>query len=466
MMKRLQDRFIPAMLFLLLMIGCHGPQVLGPKEEKNFLGPQSTSAKGEQYVLMAAVKFPDVEPTFPLERIRKRAVDDLNEYIKEQSYGLAWVKADFRGWVKLPDPLSTYNVSPHNFKVDRNRVKKLIEDTMTALEKEVDFSKYQHLLIIPGAFTMPGKGYGMICYCANPGMLSGVRGDLRYVPLKSKGGKEFRGGVFVGAENAHLGMFAHDFFHALGGIHEKRRLVPCLYDFELQSDASKTPSPEHHAIYMGPWDIMSEHFVKKGEPPPGISSFTKIRLGWITPEQVLLVKPGEMAMTFLSPLSQKGDVLVVKVQLKRSLYYLIENRQPIGFDRNLPDSGLLILKVNSEVAEGSGTTRIMNANPNARHFSQATFRIEEDNRNLFLDRDYKVAILPLWSDKGKMGVLVTTPEKSTEAKNAALMIQKLLSRYPEPRGKEPGRLLEDCLAAFKKFDFNDCIQMAQKALIN
>lgn len=217
---------------------------------------------------------------------------------------------------------------------------------------------------------------------------------------------------------------------------------------------------------MGPWDIMSEHFVKKGEPPPGISSFTKIRLGWISPEQVLLVKPGETAMTFLSPLSQKGDRLVVKIPVKDSLYYLVENRQPIGFDRNLPDSGLLILKVNPEAAEGSGTTKIMNANPNAPHFSQATFRIEQNNRNLYLDRDYKVAIIPLWSEEGKMGVLITTPEKSSEAKNAALMIQKLLNRYPEPRGKEQAQLLENCLMAFKKFDFKGCIQMAQKALIN
>jgi len=65
-----------------------------------------------------------------------------------------------------------------------------------------------------------------------------------------------------------------------------------------------------------------------------------------------------------------------------------------------------------------------------------------------------------------MGVLITTPEKSSEAKIAALMIQKLLSRYPEPRGKKQSQLLEDCLMAFKKFTFKDCMQMAQKALIN
>ncbi len=211
------------MLFLLVECGSVPAKDL---REDSLLGPQSKLAIGEQHVLMVAVKFPDVEPSLPLERTRKKAVVELNQYVKEQSYGLTSVQADFRGWVKHPDSLSNYNISPYNFKVDRTRIKKLIEDTMTGLETEVDFSRYQHILIIPGVRTMPGKGYGMICYCANPGMLTGVKGNLGYVTLRSKGGKEFRGGVFVGAENAHLGMFAHDFFHALGGIHEGKRLVP------------------------------------------------------------------------------------------------------------------------------------------------------------------------------------------------------------------------------------------------
>jgi hypothetical protein len=213
-------------LFLLLpLLACAGAQ-MKDRGEDPILGPQSMRARGEQRVLMAAVRFPDVEPSFPLERIRKKVVVDLNDYVQEQSYGRAWVNADFKGWVKLPDPISEYKISPYNFMVDRTRIRKLVEDTMTALEKDVDYSRYQHILIIPGAHTTPGKGYGMICYCANPGMLTGVKGKLDFATLRSRGGKEFRDGIFVGAENAHLGMFAHDFFHALGGIHEKRRLVP------------------------------------------------------------------------------------------------------------------------------------------------------------------------------------------------------------------------------------------------
>lgn len=190
------------------------------------LGTQSDQAKGELRLLAVAVRFPDARPSFTLDNIRKRAVDDLDRYVREQSYGQAWLRADFRGWVDLPDPLSLYKVSPYNFQVDRRRVRKLIEDTLTGLEREVDFGRYQHILIIPGVRTMPGQGYGMLCYCANPGMLTGVRGNLAYATVRSRGGKEFGGGIFVGCENAHLGMFAHDFFHALGGIDAGKRRVP------------------------------------------------------------------------------------------------------------------------------------------------------------------------------------------------------------------------------------------------
>jgi hypothetical protein len=213
-------------IFFLVFLGCYGIHGKKGLQEKNLLGPQSTQAKGEQHVLMVAARFPDVEPTFSLKQIQKTVVEDLNRYVKEQSYGLTWVKADFRGWVMLPDPISKYKVSPYNFKVDRSKIRKLIEDTMTSIEHDTDFSKYHHMLIIPGVFTRPGIGYGMICYCANPGMLSGVRRNPRYVTLKSKTGKTFQGGIFVGAENAHLGMFAHDFFHAIGGIHKRKRFVP------------------------------------------------------------------------------------------------------------------------------------------------------------------------------------------------------------------------------------------------
>ena len=225
-------------IILCSFLGCQSPQPKGYQGEDifqskteatspaNFLGPQSTRGKGEQGLLVLAVRFPGVEPRVSLETIRQKVTADLDNYVKAQSYGLTWLKPEFLGWVSLPDSLSAYQISPDNFKVDRTRVRKLVEDAMTAVEDKVDFTRYQNILVIPGVSTVPGKGYGMMCYCANPGMLTGVRGNPRFVTLRSTGGREFTGGIFVGTENAPLGMFAHDFFHALGGVYADKRLVP------------------------------------------------------------------------------------------------------------------------------------------------------------------------------------------------------------------------------------------------
>ncbi|MDP1989420.1 MAG: hypothetical protein Q8K00_00230 [Syntrophales bacterium] len=249
--------------FLLTIQGCTGPQVMGPQEEnffstpiresqeRNILGVQSGRAKGEIKLLVAVARFPDVQPRVPLRQIERTVVQELNDYVKDQSYGKAWVKAEFMGYVSLPDSISAYRISPNNFDVDRGRVRKLIEDTMTAVESRVDFSQYHNMLIVPAAMTQPGKGYGMMCYCANPGMLTGVRGNPRFVTLHSRGGKTFSGGVFVGTENAPLGMFAHDFFHALGGVSDNKRLVPCLYNFERQAEASRLHRWEYCTDYLG-----------------------------------------------------------------------------------------------------------------------------------------------------------------------------------------------------------------------
>jgi M6 family metalloprotease-like protein len=438
-------------------------------DEEGGLGPQSAQALGEKRILMVVVRFPDAEPSTPIETVQKRVVAGLGSYVKEQSYGLASVKADFRGYVMLPDLLDNYKISPYNFRVDKSRLRKLISDTMTAIEKDTDFSVYDHILIIPAVNTMPGKGYGMICYCANPGMLSGV--TKRYVPryetLRSAGGKEFKGGVFVGAENANLGMFAHDYFHALGGIHDGKRLAPCLYDYERQSDASAgTPSFEQSAIYMGPWDIMSQHFVKKGEPPPGISSFTKIRLGWIGKHQVQIVKPGETSSAFLAPLSKGGELLVVKIPLADGTYYLVENRQPIGFDKSLPDSGILILKVNPQAAEGYGTVKVMNAG-GSRDFSNAPYKLEQNNRNIFIDNALPglfqkngIAIIPLWKEKDNLGVLITTPEHSEAAIRAGRAIQALIDQISGTSDNEKKTAILEAITAFKNKDFEKSYAIA------
>lgn len=200
---------------------------------------------------------------------------------------------------------------------------------------------------------------------------------------------------------------------------------------------------------------MSQHFVQLGKPPQGISSFTKIRLGWIKKQQVQFVKPGETSFALLSPLSKGGDLLVVKIVIDEYSHYLIENRQPIGFDRMLPDSGILILEVHPAYQDGTGVVRVKNP-ISSRNFDHATYKLEESNRNVFTDKQNKISIIPLWNEKEKLGVLVTTPDRSQVAINAALAIQKLIDQ----KNSENENGISEAIAAFKNKDFEKSYDIA------
>jgi len=237
----------------------------------------------------------------------------------------------------------------------------------------VDFSKYSFAVIFMGAEL---KDYGMIGLCGYPGML----GWSEEGALKTRGGQSVNGGVAIFSYQAHLGTLFHDVAHVLGGVKGGRRMVPCLYDHELQAKPGPLRETAIGAmVNMGFWDPMSCHYRERGVPPPGISSWTKMRLGWIDRGKVKIINPGEKAEFVLGPLEEgSSDVLAVKIPVSATTYYLVENRQPIGFDKYLPGSGVLIMFADDGVLEchrGKAPVKLVNANPSVPHLEGAAFDI-------------------------------------------------------------------------------------------
>jgi hypothetical protein len=195
----------------------------------------------------------------------------------------------------------------------------------------VNFANYAFTAIYMGARL---ADYGMVGLCGYPGMLGwSVNRELR-----TRGGQTVKGGVAIFTNEAHLGTLFHDVAHILGGVKDGKRQVPCLYDHDLQA----APGPMRETFVaaltnMGFWDPMSCHFYHRLQGPPGISSWTKLRLGWLPSSKVRVVKPGERAEVVLGPLElAASETLAVKVPVSATTYYLMENRQPIGFDKVLP----------------------------------------------------------------------------------------------------------------------------------
>ena len=338
--------------------------------------------------LVILVEFPDIPPPvnegFVRERFKK-----LDFYVREMSYGKVCTDVDITGWHRLPDSVKRYAISPANLKVDRSRVVKLIQDAIDAADGKNDFSRYSFVVLFLGA---PFKEYGMVGLCGYPGML----GWKQEIVFRTKSGQIVPGGVAIFTYQAHLGTLFHDVAHVWGGVSAGKRVLPCLYDHDIQE---KHPTHDtgiaEALINMGYWDPLSCHFYKRNIPPPGISSWTKLRLGWIAQGKVRVVDPEQVSEIVLGPLEVgSSETLVIKIPLTGSKFYLIENRQPIGsFDPYLPGKGVLIMYADDSVEEcryGKSPVRLMNADPAVPYLQGAAFNLP--GKGVFTDKKNDIGI--------------------------------------------------------------------------
>ena len=367
------------------------------------LGAAATSTRKRLRGLVVLIQFPDLRPPFrrayAVERFR-----NLSHYVGQLSYGAVSVDFDFTDWVRMPEPISSYKISPANLRVDKSRVTRLIQDAIDGADSQRDFSDYDYLAIFMGA-RFPD--YGMVGLCGYPGML----GWRQEIVFKTSGrGQVVPNGIAIFTASAHLGTLFHDSAHVWGGVVDGKRRVPCLYDHDLQEQfPTRDRGFARAMINMGFWDPMSCHFYDYRTPPPGISTWTKLRLGWLPPEKVRTVDPGSPSETLLGPLEDgSSGTLAIRIPLTPTRYVLIENRQPIGlFDSVLPKHGVLIMHADDDVAEcryGKAPVKLVNANPNEEFLVGAAFDlpgvskyVDPENRIEIellekIDRSYRVSV--------------------------------------------------------------------------
>ncbi len=359
---------------------------------------ESTAEKG----LVILVEYPDAKHTIGREFAQGR-FSELDSYVREMSYGKAGIDVDVtERWYEMPHPVSYYKISPRNLEVDKSKVESLIQDSLDAADEDADLTKYYFIAIFMSARR---EEYGMIGLCGYPGML-GWEADK--IP-ETKSGKVIKGGVAIFSYQAHLGTLFHDIAHIMGGVQNGRRMVPCLYDHDLQA----TPGPLRESfitaiINMGFWDPMSCHYYEWDLPPPGISSWTKMRLNWIDQSKIQIVKPGEAKELQLGPLEDSAsDILAVKIPLSETTYYLIENRQPIGFDRYLPGSGVLVMYADDKIAEcrhGEAPVKLIDADPGIPHLEGAAFDVGKKDSFVDSENGFTIQLTEKIGDSYKVSV--------------------------------------------------------------
>lgn len=93
---------------------------------------------------------------------------------------------------------------------------------------------------------------------------------------------------------------------------------------------------------VGAWDLMdSGNYNMDGYCPPGYSAHERMLLGWLDVTE--LMEP--ISITDMPALAERGEAYLIRNDGAPNEYYIIENRQPIGWDVSLPGSGVLIFHI-------------------------------------------------------------------------------------------------------------------------
>ena len=155
---------------------------------------------------------------------------------------------------------------------------------------------------------------------------------------------------------ATIGTIVHEFGHDLG--------LPDMYDVDLDTEG------------IGRWGIMgsggwnrSGPSAYDGDSPAHPDPWSRWYEGWLTPTQVISstlaksIQQIETSPTVYQLLNNPGGVdWLFDSHSGSSEYYLIENRQQVGFDVGLPGCGLLIWHIDESVVFDNSA----NANQNRR----------------------------------------------------------------------------------------------------
>ena len=127
-----------------------------------------------------------------------------------------------------------------------------------------------------------------------------------------------------------IGVFAHELGHGFG--------LPDLY----------AVGADHGGV--GRWGLMGTGAWgcdgQRADVPCHMTAWSKEALGWAN--VTTLAADADLGVLVLDPVETTGDVIRIDAGDGSGDYYLLENRQPLGFDAGLLAPGLLVWQIDTE----------------------------------------------------------------------------------------------------------------------
>ena len=259
-------------------------------------------------------------------------IGSVSDYFYSQSYGTFELSFDIAGPVKLSKKQSYYgqNDSDGN---DMHPGEMVIE-ALKAIKDTTDFAQYDwdgdkevdqvyiiyagrgeadggaDYVIWPHEYTLTEEG--ALEKGIKPQIFNGITIDTYACSNE----------IDEKSQTAGIGNICHEFSHCLG--------YPDMYDTDYQNSG------------MGYWDLMDAGaYNGNGFCPPEYTSYERWMAGWKEPIEL----KNDTVITNMKAISENGDCFIMRNDNCDTEYYLLENRQFTGWDKELPGSGLLILHV-------------------------------------------------------------------------------------------------------------------------
>ena len=146
-----------------------------------------------------------------------------------------------------------------------------------------------------------------------------------------------------------IGVFAHEFGHILG--------LPDLYDRDSNDGNSEG---------LGDWCLMASGSWSgwAGDTPAHMSIWCKAQLGWVSPTTLFQ----DEVDYIIPPINTNPfGIKIWEDDYNSSRYFLIENRQPVGFDSDINGAGLLIYHIDENQRYGPNRWSSGLVNDNSDH---------------------------------------------------------------------------------------------------
>ena len=258
------------------------------------------------------------------------------KYFKDMSFGKFEPEFEVFGPVHLGKPLATYGAGYSS----QENMGLLLTDACTAVDDEVDFTQYDSnddgnidlIYIIYAGFSQSIAGNSTDCIHPKSGYLSlaksfdgmdvkryGVNNELNGTPADQANGPIING----------IGLFCHEFSHCMG--------LPDLYP--------KSGSIAEACINqnMDYWSLMDAgEYTANGYRPTAYTAWERERLGWM--EIGTLTGPSNVELKSLDEGGAAFRIYNDKDETGHE-YYIVENVQNNGWNKNLFGNGLMVTHV-------------------------------------------------------------------------------------------------------------------------